>query len=131
MRQIVNLMLNPKEFRIGNYCRDKKTGAILIVDEITGKNGKYDLWFYVVDRNKYPLPDGWEAESIPIDEEILVQLGAKFIVDALCFILNNRPIKCIGNNQYVDLLSQTVIQSLHHLQNLHFALTQKELILKL
>jgi len=64
--------MNAKDYRIGNYLHDNKTGAILIVDEIPKENDKTVLGLLVVDRSKYPLPPGWQAEPITITAKMLV-----------------------------------------------------------
>ena len=131
------------EFRLTNLAQDKLTGEILICSGTSCESDGRDsqIWFTVLDRSKYPLPEGWQAQPIPLTEDWLLKFGFKetfqnkdsgyielklwdgknlFEVDiddeSTLFYLNNNR---VGNIKYV-----------HQLQNLYFALTAKELKLR-
>lgn len=142
-------MIDPKELRIGNYCKDTVSGEWLLVDEITkGDAGNHITGFYVVNREKYPLPNGWEAAPIPITPEWLERLGFESKKDKR--IRWHEFKKLIGkygvrvlqvNFDKSELLSVWIvahdrfadhehIKYIHQLQNLYFALTGQELTIK-
>src|SRR5690606_25206485 len=90
----------------------------------------------VIDRSNYPLPDGWQAEPIPLTEEVLRKAGFEFINEAGGFANEKHIIYwngewwsvhpfCTNDNDCV-----ININSLHQLQNLYFALTGQELEVK-
>lgn len=138
-------MINPKELRIGNYIQDQH-GTILIVEGIS-ING---IDFCVLDRDKYPLQDGWQAEPIPITERWLIDFGfekkdlihsdgtvspdvyvlGKYVLDKglndeidgimFCFFSNINK----PDHQYLN-----TIKYIQQLQNLYFALKGEELII--
>lgn len=69
-------MLNEKDFRIGNLLKDSLTGALLSVSDLN-KEGSV-IGFQVDDLWKFPLPDGWQAEPIPLSNEILQDWGFEY-----------------------------------------------------
>lgn len=121
------------EFRLGNLCRDKKTGTLLRVCELNEEND--GVGFFVVDRDKYPLPDGWHAEPAPLNEEWLGRLGFES-VDEQTFVHNSKTIILAKGEVgfYLSNLGGQPFsmnqQHLHQLQNLYFALTGEELTIK-
>lgn len=134
-------MIQAHELRIGNYLHDPKTGCLLKVIQIDIEG---NISTYVMDRSKFPLPDGWSTSPIPLTPEILEKCGFDYKVNGfnhefrrgkcdgeyLDFYLLNRHepasyyelIHVIGK---VKLVSK--IWHLHQLQNLYFALTGEEL----
>jgi hypothetical protein len=75
-----NSKINVRELRLGNLFRDKVSGELLIVtlldDSPSDLGGK--VVFEVCDVEKYPLPEGWEAEPIPLSAEWLLENQFKF-----------------------------------------------------
>lgn len=61
--------MEAKELRIGNLLRDKVSKTLLEVIELT----KEDIITHVIDRNMFPLKDGWGLEPIPLTEEWLLK----------------------------------------------------------
>jgi hypothetical protein len=118
-------MIQVNELRIGNLCRDRLTGTLLAVEKLT----KLDVFYYVVDRSKYPLPVSWQAEPIPLTAELLEKCGCK-LRDGY---IKNYPLYSITSQngkeqiQITGYISLPQIKYLHQLQNLYFALTGEEL----
>lgn len=135
-------MINANEFRIGNYCKDNLSGEWLLVDEIIkSENGNHVIGFFVVNREKYPLPNGWQAEPINLTPEILEKAGF-LMLSKNEFVFNRysvRKEKRLDNPVWeVYLLGNDAtfhwfrnIKHLHQLQNLYFALTGTELNIQL
>lgn len=127
--------MKASELRIGNLAQDNLTKEILICCglecDTDGKNSI--ITFSVLDRKKYPLPNGWKAEPIPLTEEWLLRLGfEKHSLNPYWF---NKGIICISIVHKVELISwdrqifklDIEINHVHQLQNLYFALTNTEL----
>lgn len=131
-------MINPKEFRIGNYVMDKVSGEWMIVDDITpGRVGAT-----ILDRSKYPLAPGWQMAPIPITPELLRELGLPtfdYYRDIPAYFLSEDL-----DEQYFQCGSWFHIRTgtkearvlnfqckyLHQLQNLYFHLKDKEIEFK-
>lgn len=121
------------ELRIGNLFQDQN-GNLLEVAELTEDNQV----FKVVDRSKFPLPDGWQSEPIHITEEWLERLG--FVVGSLkrwttkyymfhsFWYINFKRDGFCSFIAFDCFLKEA--QYVHQLQNLYFALTGEELTLK-
>ena len=62
--------MKANELRIGNYLQDQN-GNILLVIHISTES----IQTTVLDRIKYPLPNGWQMEPIPLTPEILEKCG--------------------------------------------------------
>jgi hypothetical protein len=128
------------ELRIGNLAQDQN-GNILEV--VTLEEEK--VIFKVLDRSKYPLPNGWKAEPTPITEEILLKCegykqnyGIEINDNTqLDFVITNDAVYpfITQNGEFSGQLPSQVnlekIQHLHQLQNLYFALTGDELEINL
>ena len=128
--------MKSSELRIGNLAQDEMSGAIIRVSGITTENQS----FYVIDRDKYPLPNGWKAVPIPLTEEWLVRFG--FAIDTskhgeLATLKNDFELwKSNGWKEWnlqtggYDAESNDFsvdLKYVHQLQNLYFALTGEEL----
>ena len=129
------------ELRIGNLAYDKVSKELLIVCGLNcdsdGKNSKIE--FSVLDRSKYPLPDGWSAEPIPLNEEWLLKFGFEFGIKLQNFVKGKYQFVQEKNNiLFGDFSEQGIFYfngkiKIHHvnqLQNLYHALTGEELTLK-
>lgn len=66
--------MKANEFRIGNYAQDQN-GNLLKVCEL---NDEGKIIFSVVDRSKFPLPDGWQAQPILLSRVSVEKIGLKF-----------------------------------------------------
>lgn len=139
-------MINVKGIQIGNLFRDKLTGEMLSVCSIDEDADRIE--FKVVNRENYPLPDGWQAEPIPLTENILKQYGFEkskispftdqgaFVIDkdahSLYWCAGN-VFKYTGNSflylTHSDYLKggKPAIELLHQLQNLYLSLSGKYL----
>ena len=146
-----DILIKAEEFRVGNLCMDKLTGEWLSVDEIKrNEKDEHIVIFYVINRDKYPLPAGWQVAPIPLTPEILEKAGFSdggFSVDANWYYkLINLPSNWMSvtyelnlftteeENKYgVNLETQYFgyFKYLHQLQNLYFALTGEELPIEL
>jgi len=69
MKIYLNTQIDKIELRIGNYMQ--WDGVILTVSELSDET----LGLYVNDRTKFPLPDGWRAEKIPLTDKWLHDFG--------------------------------------------------------
>lgn len=135
--------MKANELRVGNYIKDSIYNTTLKVIELS----ENDLMAYVIDRSKFPLPDGYSLEPIHITPEVLEKCGFVpnaigqlaievlgidthleliTIDDGYCYV-NLNQINEFGNSQNVAI---DRIRHLHQLQNLYFALTGEELTYK-
>jgi len=120
--------MNKEQFRYGNLCQDQN-GNLLKVCKIDDN----DVVFTVVDRSKFPLPDGWQAEGIPITEDWLQNFGFVKLGSLDFFYIHNdvmnlkisEDLKMIA--WYNMAIHNVDIGFIHQLQNLFFALTGSEL----
>lgn len=129
-------MINAKEFRIGNYARDEVSKEWMVVDEIGANVGAV-----LVNRDKYPLPDGWQMEYIPLTPEIFDKAGFSISLGGykkLGFKLSlfHNGYKGADPDSFICQYNKTeeefcTIKYLHQLQNLYFALTGEELNIQL
>jgi len=62
--------MKANELRIGNYLQDQN-GNTLVVVHLSNES----IGATVVDRAKYPLPDGWQMQPIEINSYILENCG--------------------------------------------------------
>jgi len=122
-------MIDPKELRIDNLFRDRLTSKLLAVAEVNSENVLFDI----LGDDQSALPDGWQAEPIPLTPEVLQKCGRlsthsdweyEIPVGALkwYFRHNIEWYSEIGGI-YID----SRVQHLHQLQNLYFALYGNEL----
>lgn len=122
--------MKTKEFRIGNYARNKATHELLEIVELNEEG----IAFYVVDRSKYPLPKGWQAEPIPLTKEWLLKFAFSFyekLSGLIGFELDGWFLTEEFEFMILGLsISLSKLKYVHQLQNLYFALEEKELIIK-
>ena len=122
--------MKANELRIGNLLQDKISKTLLRVTELTEKN----IITYVVDRNMFPLKEGWSLEPVPLTEDILLKCGAiKDNSDFGGYIIyfpNGNGMR-IKDNKWSTQHIVVELKYLHQLQNLYFALTNTELEIKL
>jgi hypothetical protein len=118
------------ELRIGNLLRDKVTKTELRVIKLT----EQDIVTYVIDRSMFPLQDGWGIEPIPLTEERLMEFGAKELKPKRGvlkeFVLKTIRIEMSNNGNFYYKNSKLILESVHQLQNLYFALKGEELTFK-
>lgn len=125
--------LNVRELMIGNYVKQKHPTKYIIT-AITKEGG----WIELTDGFETIDSDIDNIEPIPLTEDILLKCGfVKSTMVEGCFIHNKHerlyvsiinPIaKHFGNKNGVLVM----IDYLHTLQNLYFALTNEELTIKL
>lgn len=129
-------MINTTDIRRGNLFIDNLKKRILVVDEITADSILFDF----LNAPFTALPDGWQAEPIPLTPEVLVKCGfVKLKLDngfyyekylnnkeTLLFSDNILSYGILGASQY-EWSACDHIQSLHQLMNLYHALTGEEL----
>lgn len=125
--------MNTTEFRIGNLIQDAVSGHRLLVSELSEEN----ITTTVIDRSKFPLPDGWQMEPIPLTIEIFKRnlnlFGysgyypdeVTYKISERLFILKNGWFGVQVDGKQIILNYN--INYLHQLQNIYFALTGKEL----
>ena len=114
--------MKANELRIGNLLRDKISKTELKVIGLAEEN----ISTYVIDRDKFPLKNGWRIEPIPLTEEWLLKFDFE--------ITNNFQTKDRFQTHIQDGViwfeyGYIVIELkyVHQLQNLYFALTGEEL----
>jgi len=115
--------------RIRNLLQDQ-FGNLLKVVELTEKS----IVTSVIDRSKFPLPDGWKAQPIPIDEYWLLKIGfQRFpwgLVKGELLFKDNIQDPCKELTLEIGNGFRTTVKFIHELQNLYFALTNLELTIK-
>lgn len=118
--------IKPESLRIGNLMKEHYTGKIISVIELTEKSITFSDSFI----------GKWQAEPIEVSEEILLKVGIIYrsfyvVGTGNCnkwqlddFIL----LKNIDGDFYCPLSAYNpVLEFVHELQNLYFALTGQEL----
>lgn len=143
--------MEAKELRKGNYVQDVVSGEWMIIDEI-GEN----IGAVIINRDKYPLPEGWQMGPIPLTPEILEKAGFYQLPH---FTVNNGwhldigrdrviTVACVGTpNEMIFLCEEdkpkvkniNVLRNfdydgktyLHQLQNIVHSITSKELKIEL
>lgn len=133
--------MKANELRIGNYIDcEYGTGQIVKIDSeniFTKENGEVVKESVRICINKMQDSRGlwnFKIKPIPLTEEILLKCGFE------CFEFDNgqpnqyrfkNRLIVIRNGNFVDYGSDVIINSLHQLQNLYFALTGEELTINL
>ena len=135
------------EFRIGNYVRDKLTGEWMRICDLSDSG---DFAASVINRDKVPLPAGWQMEPIPLSPALLERCGFvnDLSEDSPNFRLTAKWVNTwkwsiderIFTSDFVVYANfelgevrhrDTVVKSLHALQNLFYALTNTDLTIDL
>ena len=129
-------MIQPNELRIGNLLQDGLRKEPLIVTDIT----LHSFSSKVINIDKFPLPDGWYSDPIPLTPEILEKAGFKkwghsendvnYMLTHENFGLATISWHSSGNHCYLEFESTSASQEIkyvHQLQNLVHALTGEEL----
>ena len=121
--------------RIGNLLQDQ-FGNLLKVIELTEKS----IVTSVIDRSKYPLPDGWKAQPIPLSEDILLKLGFEKdeydIERPMYYTFKGFRLNCnvgfltLNNSNELADFKPIELKFLHQIQNLFHSLTGEELTIK-
>lgn len=124
------------DFRIGNYVMDEVSGELMVISEL-GES----IVATVVNRDKYPLPDGWQMAPIPITEEWLERLG--FVLGdgtvevwvnksgfSICRTSAGYLKYCILQFDSISVIGEASIDYVHQLMNLYYSLTGEELTVK-
>lgn len=129
--------INLFEFRKGNIVCDVVSGEWMIVDDINNHIGAI-----LIDRNKYPLPNGWYMGYVELSMDVLKRCGFEDLAGngmGVRLTLNGSDEFFFGQ-QDKELRYQTRgsgftrdfgIKYLHQLQNLYYLFTNgKELEIK-
>lgn len=126
------MIKNRNEFRRGNLVHDALTGEWMTIDEV-GENTTASI----IDRSKFPLPDGWEMTPITLTDEILFKAFDMKVdhwtVGAVNGMeLQKMPAPEVGYQQMEEdghgLVPIGVpLVYVHDLQNRYFSLTGKEI----
>ena len=142
--------MKAKEYRLGNLAKDALTNETLICCGLNcdtdGKNTQIN--YSVIDRSKYPLPNGWRAEPIPLNKDWLLKFGFKryakeyvyyikvdcyltIVVDGDDFSISLLDFDIEDYGERSDYITPNLsTKHVHQLQNLYFALTGEELEIK-
>jgi hypothetical protein len=131
-------MVSANELRKGNYVQDIVSGEWMIVDEL-GEN----VGAVLINRDKYPLPDGWQMGPTPLTPAVLMRCGLKDPAgNGMAYRMdhgNSMEFCCYvkdGFMRYQTKLSGMSfnfggrITSLHLFQNMYCLLTGEELEIK-
>lgn len=131
-------MISPNELRKGNIVfggEERLNGSVyiekhnIIVEDIISQKGinpVYSLDGHI--SGCFPFKDLWPIE---LTEEWLFNLGAE-IFPGGGWLLNNRLISYAEcRSKFIDQSTSVELNYVHQLQNLYFALTGKELEVKL
>ena len=131
--------MEARELRIGSLLKDNLTGEWLRVTDLSE-----NIVAEVINRDKYPLPDGWQMAPIPLTPEILEKAG--FIMKDEGYLLTLDTVVeinqiCIEYDWSVSIGDVNangffasnigICKYVHQLQNIIFSLTGEELIIKL
>lgn len=112
------MKVDPKQFRIGNIVIDAVSKEPMIIDEL-GEN----VSAIIINREKYPLPNGWYMAYALLTEEWLLKFGIE--TDFLQWSIQKHVDGYLIYRGHGCI--HVVIKYVHQLQNLYFALTGKEL----
>lgn len=114
-------MIPSKELRIGNILQAYADGTFLRTIELSEETQV----FYVMDRSKHPLPDGWQAQAVPLTSELLTEK---------CGFLSDQTGKhWVGDFELYPVAGgfehngKTIITSVHHLMNIYYFIEGSEL----
>ena len=119
------MSINPNELRLGNIISDIHAAEEFsaIVHKITANRIEYGLSYKSHPNNLKP---------IKITEEWLLRFGFKEVdskIGILSSYLKNRVMISVSNSNIYYFKRYHMINGIHQLQNLYFALTGTELIL--
>lgn len=119
-------MISAKDLRLGNYLQDSIAHALIIVTGL--KQGNIETT--VVDQSSFPLPEGWQAQGVPLTHVTLDQLG---FVRSNGYWVKKGPqgfpaIALIEHdNLYYQAAPETMpLRYVHQVQNLYFSTTGRE-----
>lgn len=113
-------MINVRELRIGNLVSFKN----LWIGEVASISFSGLIKF----NDNGGCFDNESLEPIRITKKLLYELGAEDFADGQSLQFNNRLISYADcRDMFYDSATIVDIPSVHHLQNLHFILTGKEL----
>lgn len=117
--------MKTEELRIGNLLIDSLTGELLKVCDLSESH----ITTSVIDRSKFPLPKGWQANPMPLTEEWLLKFGFEpiyFVSDSSLSCYDLSGISYLNANFELKWFG-TKIEYVHQLQNLIHSLTGEEL----
>jgi len=130
--------MKANELRLGNLAKTKDKDLL----EVRGIESD-NVTYYVINRDRYPLPEGWKAEPIPLTEEWLLKFGYKHfqsehIYSEWALVIDGILKYKIFQSSYTGVETFTfpnsnkpvTLKHVHQLQNLYFALTGNELTIK-
>ena len=128
-------MINPNEFRLGNYLMQKINNRIVVVTcnyshfELMAKNGK-DLFPVVLNPalvEKCGFNENPDYPLLPEAREfrLVLPVNGPHKNEVVIYMKNNK--ECFGRAMLNDLPASNPFYHLHQLQNLCFALTGAEL----
>jgi hypothetical protein len=128
--------MNIKFLRLDNLLRDRLTGELLKVTRLCGSG----VETFVLDRSKFPLPEGWQAERIPIHKSWFTKFGFKWITRRHVgrvfrywelrgpgYTLRFKSLENGTRYQLVDYNQEVIITTVDELQNACIDLTRQEL----
>jgi hypothetical protein len=113
------MIISMLDFMYGNLCRDKMTGELLEVIQIGKPECKDYIGFCVLNRSKFPLPDGWQAEPIELNIDVLKQFKVLSAYNWLMNIIRS------DQDYYCGIIKD--FQFLHQFQNIFQLLTGEPL----
>lgn len=117
--------MKANELRIGNLVMIKENGSFFVVDEL-GMSGSDNHIHCVAFKKSESIIKSWQAEPIPLSEEILLKVG----FEKLGIVFQNDYLMLIYECDYFyhhTAFGKVNIKHLHQLQNLYFAICCQEL----
>lgn len=130
-------MISRTDCRLGNFFRDRNSGAILKVEHLSTSLSP-NIGFLVIDRKNYPLAEDWQAEPIPITPEILEKAGFEYEGQTTLtkegfpiyfkLIKDHKPqAHCFYLNGQITIM----VAYVHELQNIYYFFFREELNIEL
>jgi len=113
---------NEYELMLGNYVIDELTGEWMEVTELAVNR----IVATVINRDKFPLPDGWKMAPIPLTQEVIKRFPFSKSNDLYRYAM----FSFFAEDDFFifyDGSIRTRLDYVHQLQNLFYTITGKRL----
>lgn len=140
-------MIKASELRLGNLAQDQDGNLLQVIGLTFDPESpikEKSISFYVLDRSKFPLKNGWNAEYIPINQEWAVKFGFVLTADygdqkhyehpslrnfSIVFDHEEIALHHIYSDSYVCVFyDDERFRFIHQLQNFFFSIVGEELV---
>lgn len=133
-------ILNPRDFRVGNYLQDSNLNMIFMVVELTMKNMKVQPIINIT----LPPTTKLQPEAIPVDLQFFKHVGFEYTDDVpmrgIPFLSHENGMtinvehNADENRDYFywenTLIADVQINYVHEFQNLWYALTSSDIVIQ-